>query len=494
MKKIGLILSSVLILTACNSTPTTKESLVKINTTQPIEVKGVLTHNNSDFKFSHWVESHDHNNMLSEDKWVFDAETLYPDGGTERFDCNPKNRAVRDRSFCKNFEKIDSPFLYVNIASSEYGNTLQERIDKTGSRGITGGHVMGTLMGAALLPVAAVGAGMESAMTGSAFDNKYVEFDHDSFVDEVESALIEKFGSLESYQQTAIAITATINELREFDEKMRLLVQESYVQDTLQYLKIINKELKVAKAPSEFKSKLSEFTPSFELSDTIGTERINLEIIANKAEIKDRISISYRQQLERRNKQAVRSVQLFADKVKEEQAEAYAQQVQSATVDKQSKVSIERFISLYSDYDALDLLPKANDRLNEIVGRLKIEQKEAFSRADSIKSLTAFISSYVYNDYNNLLPQARNQLNKLRREAAQEQQKILITKIQTFRSSFAEGDYSNCGLIVERKEKVALVQTMQGSVYLPIEKIYPKGLTGCKFYNGVYVPPTGLPI
>lgn len=483
-----------MILTACNSTPPSKESLVKINATQPIEVKGVLIHYDSDFKFSHWVRSHDHDNMLSEDKWVFDAETLYPDGGTERLDCNPKNRAVSDKPFCSSFEKIGSPFLFVNIASSEYGNTLQERIDNTGSKGITRGDVIGTLMGAGLLPIAAVGAGVVSAVTGSAFDNKYVEFDHDSFVDEVESALVEKFGSLKSYQDTASAITGAISELEEFDEKTKLLVQDSYSQDTLQYLKSINNELKVAKAPSEFESKLRDFTPSFELSDTLGKDRINLEIVANQAEIKEQISIFYRQLLEKRNEEAAKSVALFKDKVNEEQAEAYAQQVQSSTVDAQSKIAIERFISHYSDYDALTLLPKAKNRLNEVVRSLKLKQKEEFSRANNIKSLTAFISSYVYNDYNSLLPQARNQLNKLRKEAALEQQKILISKIRTFRNSFTEGDYSNCGLVVERKEKVALVQTMEGGVYLPIDKIYPKGLTGCKFYNGTYVPPTGLPI
>jgi hypothetical protein len=57
--------------------------------------------------------------------------------------------------------------------------------------------------------------------------------------------------------------------------------------------------------------------------------------------------------------------------------------------------------------------------------------------------------------------------------------------LPAFRRKLKSGDDSNCGLIVERKGDIALVETMLGQKWLKVTQLYVAGMRGCTFVNGV---------
>lgn len=67
-------------------------------------------------------------------------------------------------------------------------------------------------------------------------------------------------------------------------------------------------------------------------------------------------------------------------------------------------------------------------------------------------------------------------------------------QIRTFRQRLSAGDDSHCGLVIEVKKPLVKAQTMIGEHWLKIEQLYPQGAANCRFVNGVYQEPAGLPI
>lgn len=59
-------------------------------------------------------------------------------------------------------------------------------------------------------------------------------------------------------------------------------------------------------------------------------------------------------------------------------------------------------------------------------------------------------------------------------------------KFAAFRQKLASGDDSHCGLVIQRKGDIAQVETMIGQKWLKVSQLYPPGLRGCRFVNGVY--------
>lgn len=76
----------------------------------------------------------------------------------------------------------------------------------------------------------------------------------------------------------------------------------------------------------------------------------------------------------------------------------------------------------------------------------------------------------------------------------QQQENLLKKKISSYRQRLASGDDSNCGLVVEVKENVVQIQSMEGAVWIKRDQIYPSDTANCRFYNWTYQPPIGSPL
>lgn len=74
--------------------------------------------------------------------------------------------------------------------------------------------------------------------------------------------------------------------------------------------------------------------------------------------------------------------------------------------------------------------------------------------------------------------QARQQVAELKRIRALNDQQ------QDFRRKLRTGDDSHCGLVVERKGDIALVETQIGQKWLKVKQLYLAGSKNCVFVNG----------
>lgn len=75
-------------------------------------------------------------------------------------------------------------------------------------------------------------------------------------------------------------------------------------------------------------------------------------------------------------------------------------------------------------------------------------------------------------------------------EAESERNRMLAMErdLPGFRRKLKSGDDSNCGLIVERKGDIALVETMIGQKWVKVAQLFMPGMRGCRFVNGVLQP------
>lgn len=58
-----------------------------------------------------------------------------------------------------------------------------------------------------------------------------------------------------------------------------------------------------------------------------------------------------------------------------------------------------------------------------------------------------------------------------------------------FRRQLREGDSTHCGMVIERKQTIAKLQTMIGEYWMRIDQIYPRQFAKCIFHNKVYQVP-----
>jgi hypothetical protein len=130
--------------------------------------------------------------------------------------------------------------------------------------------------------------------------------------------------------------------------------------------------------------------------------------------------------------------------------------------------SIESYRSFLEKYGAYDPLGKKNS----IEEKLSVLQKEK-SKQEAAERLRA---------------QEAYELAQLNKENA------FKNKVLNYREKLSSGNDSHCGLVVDVKDNVVLVQSMVGSVWIKRSEIYPAGAADCRFYNNVYQPPNGLPI
>ncbi|MFY8300517.1 hypothetical protein AAEU28_17260 [Pseudoalteromonas sp. SS15] len=149
---------------------------------------------------------------------------------------------------------------------------------------------------------------------------------------------------------------------------------------------------------------------------------------------------------------------------------------------------------------------KIVEKAQKIYKKLLNEEFERdYKNLTSISSYERFASKYSNNRSSlknlawleaaeNKIIEHNKQQEELRLASLAKEKAKFISQVNTFREKMNEGDFSHCGLIVERKNKVAKVQTMEGAIFIRIDQLYPKGLAQCHFYNGVYQPPVGLPL
>lgn len=109
-----------------------------------------------------------------------------------------------------------------------------------------------------------------------------------------------------------------------------------------------------------------------------------------------------------------------------------------------------------------------------------------------------FINRFSSHDPLGYVERAKDTLSELREKAEQEVRRnemlALKSEITTYRENLKSGDDSHCGLVIEVKETVVMIQTMVGQSWIKVNEIYPPNVAGCSFLNGVYQPPSGLPL
>lgn len=85
-----------------------------------------------------------------------------------------------------------------------------------------------------------------------------------------------------------------------------------------------------------------------------------------------------------------------------------------------------------------------------------------------------------FTDVNQKIAEIRRQ-----KEAEAAEAEADLKRQTVYRRKLKSGDDSNCGLVIERKGEIALVETMIGQKWLKIGRLYMTGTRGCRFVNGV---------
>ncbi len=60
-----------------------------------------------------------------------------------------------------------------------------------------------------------------------------------------------------------------------------------------------------------------------------------------------------------------------------------------------------------------------------------------------------------------------------------------VAAVTNFQQKLKSGDDSHCGLVIERKGVIALVETPIGQKWLKVSQLYVPGGRNCRFLNGV---------
>ena len=156
---------------------------------------------------------------------------------------------------------------------------------------------------------------------------------------------------------------------------------------------------------------------------------------------------------------------------------------------------------IFSDKKTLDI---AKERRYQLVN---IEYERNFKAASTIEDYDVFVRKFIdlNHDPKDYINESYIKMSRISARLAQvqennRQEKLktdnarFVKRVKLFRKEFSEGDFTHCGLVAERKNKVAQIQTMNGSMFISISQLYPQGVAQCSIYNGVYQAPVGLAI
>ena len=215
------------VLAGCSSTPHVNEQAsaeiqAKIDI---IKLNGTLIRQADSFILAQTLSVKEANSsdMLVTTNWQFNGKTLFPAFNSERFKCTSSNGE------CAKYEEIDSPFLKVSATDSDYGDTYDKRVADGKKPGMGVGSIAATGVVALIsAPVIIMIAGPTTLINGTAnlishgsvWENKWVEFDHDSFYEQTSVAIVAKYGSMENYVDYMVSASAEYSKLALYNERL----------------------------------------------------------------------------------------------------------------------------------------------------------------------------------------------------------------------------------------------------------------------------------
>ena len=74
-------------------------------------------------------------------------------------------------------------------------------------------------------------------------------------------------------------------------------------------------------------------------------------------------------------------------------------------------------------------------------------------------------------------------------ERAREERQRIETAAAAFREDISLGTETHCGMVVQMRESLVEVQTIEGQRWFRLNQLYPPAMMGCRFFNGQYVEP-----
>ena len=83
----------------------------------------------------------------------------------------------------------------------------------------------------------------------------------------------------------------------------------------------------------------------------------------------------------------------------------------------------------------------------------------------------------------------RAQRAQAQAERAREERQRIESAAATFREGISLGTETHCGMVVQMRESLVEVQTIEGQRWFRLNQLYPPAMMGCRFFNGQYVEP-----
>ena len=134
--------------------------------------------------------------------------------------------------------------------------------------------------------------------------------------------------------------------------------------------------------------------------------------------------------------------------------------------------SINSFIEKYRDNDPEGLITLARSRLPQAELTEYRNAFDAVSKQQSIVSLNNFIAQYSKYDPEQLTLKARELIQGIELKESDR-----AKALENFRKNLAEGIETSCGLVVEKKGKLAKIQlkSTNSERWVKLDEIYPSG-------------------
>ena len=463
------------VLAGCSSTPPVNEEVsaeIQANIDK-IKLNGTLVRQQDSFVLAPTltVDRADNNGMMDTTQWRFNGKTLFPAFKSERFECRLSENE------CAQYEESGSPFLKVSATDSDYGDTYEKRVADGKKPGMSAGKVAMTgaaavIVGPALVlvgaPLTLINGTANLISHGSVWNNKWVEFDHDSFYERTVAAIHAKHGSLENYVGYMASASIAYSELTRYNESL-YAEWNSLKADKLA---ILNKY-----QPVELTS-LEKY--NFELP-AYG----DIQLVKN--EIESQLQVYYdnsRKALLSEYDQRLASAK-----------EVYVQQQKAAFDYAKNAASMMSFIKKYKELDEAQLISQAKTKWSTLVKR---EQKVAFDNIKSIGDANNFIATYQYKDEAKLVAKARDMIARAEKRIQKEKikkRKVALAALESWRKDLSVGDQTFCGRVIEAKYpmfQIAISHPLQGfsdTIWLEKDKVF-EPWSGCNNRNNQLTPLT----
>jgi hypothetical protein len=487
LNHLSLIAISISALSACSST--SQPSIIESSTNIPSDtsLQAVLLLENDEYKIDSFLKRRGYipsNGFNQINNWFLD-NNLMPDANTQRFECKVKEEE------CDKYENHESPFVKVSGLQSDYGDTYSERfteakIEQAKTIGYkvfegTKNTVMGVLAAPGLVLFAGtfgtLAGGINLATSGTVWINKWVEFDHDAFVEKASEAIIEQYGSIDNYVKFIEEVDSVNLELE--------AISNSY--SNIYNTKIGNHKSSLAYELKPFNNKDSS-TDLFRF-EIYSTSIPRLNSSGNPKEIlaenKLKLSNQHNDNLARLAKQFNQNknnVFIARSKLK---SDFILKQNKEYSLVRSSK-DINKFIERYSTIDLANLVPDAK---KAYIKTFIKEQSDQFNKINTIAQATRFINKYQSQDLAKLV----NSAEKNRKSSIEKYKNEFSAELTSWRRGLEVGDNTFCGYIIDKNAsmvKISLNAKLPGysnESWLHINEVF-KPESSCSNRNGHVSP------